>query len=338
MSFNWLGSFRVGSYLVFRRFVAHELRDVTSRVSVIDAELARIGNISIKWKVSDAIGDPLVLNIDDDDDDETVPITRVTEERLGLTVSGPGTTLAKLLRAYIAAGGNPFDISMFLDPREGVSLTPDPDAPDAFRIVWKHPSGGVVHPRTREDVGGGSFLDLGGTLSIDKSVELRVGLTPDTAPAGGTSSPVLDHSKSELVAQYIRKAREWISQEVREKRNDLEWRILKQMDLREQLRSERDHLLARACNGMGIEPFSFNAEGQALDFSVPAILRHVDALFFELKDDIPQIGFYFENPNNEGRSPPHYAEGRVMDEQNLAPREWGGVLWYDGVPDEWHGL
>jgi hypothetical protein len=331
MSFNWLGAFRVGSYLVFRRFVAHELRDVGARIKVINAELSRIGHISIKWKLSDVVGDPLVLNVDEDDDDETVPITRSTEDRLGLSISGPGTTIAKLVRAYVAAGGNPFDISMFLDPREGVVVTADDDTPDGFRITWTHPSGGVVFPRTRETVGGGSFLDLGGTLSIDKSLELRVGLAPDSA---GT---VLDHSKSELNAGYIRKARDWISQEVREKRNDLEWRILKQMDLREQLRSERDHLLARAANGVGIG-VPYNPDAHALDLSVPAILRHFDDLFFELKDDIPQIGFMYERTGNTGRSPPHHGEGRKMDAQNLSALEWGGVLWHDTDPDAWTGL
>jgi hypothetical protein len=323
MAFNWLGTFRVGSYMVFRRFVAHELRDVGARLKVIHAEIARIGFVSIAWKPSDVEGDPLVLNIDEDEEDETVPVTKVDETRIGLVISGPGTTVAKLMRAYTAAGGNPFDISMFLDPQEGISVAADPDAPDGFRITWTHPGGGVAYPRTREDVGGGSFTDVGGTLSINKSLELRVG-------------EVLDWSKAELNAGYIRKARDWISQEIREKRNDLEWRILKQMDLREQLRSEAGHLIARAAGGFGQVPHQ--PDEHATDLSVPAILWHFDSIFFERKDGIPQVGYRYEQPDNEGRSPPNFDEGRVINAQNLAPQHYGPLLYDDDDPDAWTGL
>ena len=328
MSFNFVGAFRVGSYKVFRRFVAHELRDVDSRLDVIEAELERIGNIEIIWKKTQDDTFVIPLNMDEDPEIEQVPVERVSEQRIGLIVDGPLTTIGKLTQAYIAQGGNPFDISMFLDPVEGIGVEDETTTEAAFKIVWKHPSGGVAHPRTREDIGGGSFQDDGGKLSINKDVRLRLGdgISWDKA--------------EEYTGHYIAKAREWITQEVREKRNDLEWRIIKQMDLREQLRTERDHLIYRAANGVFAET-TLDTQSHDLSLSVPAILHHIDDIIFAKTEEtglydieVPVIGF-------RGTGDP-YSE--IINSANLARGEFD-IIWEnqsstDGTyeVDAWTGL
>lgn len=94
MSFSWTCMFRHGSWMEFRRFVLNQRQNVPSRVASINAELDRIGSVSILYKIE---GD------------------RCTERRDGFLVP-PESSLGKLMRAYIAQGGNPFDISMFLQP------------------------------------------------------------------------------------------------------------------------------------------------------------------------------------------------------------------------------
>ena len=107
MSFGWLGTFRQGSWQSFRTFVLNERRDVASRIRVIEAELLRIGEVTVLYGTTE---------------EEDGSVT-TTEERVGFSVS-PGSSLAKLLQAYVALGGNPFDVSLFLTPDSTVILDP----------------------------------------------------------------------------------------------------------------------------------------------------------------------------------------------------------------------
>ena len=47
MSFGWTGFYRQGAWREFRRFILDQRRDVMARVTTINAELARIGEIRI---------------------------------------------------------------------------------------------------------------------------------------------------------------------------------------------------------------------------------------------------------------------------------------------------
>ena len=94
MSFGWNCMFRRGSWVEFRRFVLLQRKNVPDRILHINKELSKIGQIEIEYEKSEG---------------------RVTEKRSGFFVER-NTTLGKLLVAYIAQGGNPFDISMFLIP------------------------------------------------------------------------------------------------------------------------------------------------------------------------------------------------------------------------------
>src|SRR6056300_1883761 len=98
MSFNWTMLFREGSWLEFRDYALNQRKNVQARFDTIQYELRRIGSVSITY----ARSNPDELS------------SKMTERRLGVTIK-TGTTLAKLMRAYVARGGNFFDISMFLE-------------------------------------------------------------------------------------------------------------------------------------------------------------------------------------------------------------------------------
>lgn len=104
-SFSYQDTFREGQWRAFRSFILRERQDFSSRATVINAELERIGKISLLYAR----------------DPET---EEVTQERFGLVLgdqasgagAAPGSTTAKLMAAYVSLGGNPLDISLFLYP------------------------------------------------------------------------------------------------------------------------------------------------------------------------------------------------------------------------------
>ena len=99
MSFQWSVLFREGSWRDFRDFALNQRKNVQARFDTINYELERIGRVSVVYKRQDP-------------DDS---FSRMTERRIGVRIK-TNTSLSKLLRAYVAQGGNYFDISMFLKP------------------------------------------------------------------------------------------------------------------------------------------------------------------------------------------------------------------------------
>lgn len=252
MSFNWLGVFRVGSYRAFRTFSMHELRSAQTRIDTIDRELSRIGCCTITYHPNPSA---LAAGI------------RMTERRKSFSVT-PNTSLEKLVQAYVALGGNPFDISMFLNPRDGIRWSVDEEGNNVMDQVQPH--GGTVYPmdRAEENYRDGGLMDLGGHIPLLKNPKGRIDLNEPWAKAEGT-------------ATNIRAAREWLNQPLREKRNNLEWQIIKLMDLREQLEREKD-LIRLAAGGFvtGIDrPAAFPEE-----YTLSRILQRVDGMFFP---DVP---------------------------------------------------
>lgn len=248
MSFNWLGIFRVGSYRAFRTFSMHELRSAKARIDTIDRELSRIGCCTITYHVNSealAVGQ------------------RMTERRKNFSVT-PNTSLEKLVQAYVAMGGNPFDISMFLSPRDGVRWEVDADGNNIMNE--QQPHGGTAYPmdRAEENYRDGGLPDMGGHIPLLKNPRGRLAKDDPWADSEGT-------------ATNVRVAREWLNQPLREKRNNLEWQIIKLMDLREQLIREKD-LIRLAAGGFvtGIDrPAAFPAE-----LTLPRILQRIDGMFF----------------------------------------------------------
>ena len=126
MSFGWTVLFREGSWLEFRQFVLNQRKNVQAKLDTIDRELSKIGQVSVQYKRAD-------------ENDDTSPLT---ERRIGIKIKKQ-TSLAKLLRAYTARGGNYFDIYMFLVPDKYEFV-------DGKRIEYS-PFSGLLSPK-RGDV------------------------------------------------------------------------------------------------------------------------------------------------------------------------------------------
>lgn len=257
MGFGWLGKFRQGSWRALRTFVLRERRDVARRIAVIDSELTKIGRIFVEYKREEEEGTGKI---------------NVTEERVSFWVS-PGSSLERLIQAYVANGGNPFDISHFFIPDEA-AVTVDEDTGE-FTRNEVYPYGGLAWPYTSET---GEPSDTfgpyqGGWLPILKYPPLRIGNRKDT----GTDE--------EVFVNYIDALRKPFSQEIREKIHNIEARILKLCDLSEQLKNERDVILVQAFGGLLDVSFEFDSDRYTNSLRVPKIVDAIDDLFYQRDDN-----------------------------------------------------
>lgn len=280
MSFGWLGFFRQGSWQAFRRFTLNQRRDVVARMAVINAELARIGSIQIVYE-SDA-SNP----------------NRKTERRIGLNVT-PNTSLEHLLRAYIAQGGNPFDISMFLTPGSvevletpstdpPISENNDPAAVAATNIQENQPYGGIPASMSADPMAGGLYM--GGWLPLWRYPPRRFGnVVSYTAQAAD-------------MTRTIHATRKWVTQEIRGLRNNLEARIIKLMDLREQLIQERDEILPQAIGGSIPGVVWDNNQEFAATHNVSVIMDMIDEVFYP--EVLPDGSRNFDAPRASQPNPP----------------------------------
>jgi len=246
VSFNGLGSFRQGQWQQFRRFVLNERRDVLSRISVLKSEIDRIGFVSVAYETTtDAEG-----------------VTTVSEKRVGVTVT-PDTSLAKLLGAYVVMGGNPLDISMFMHP-DSVYLTDSTS-------YSPYPSGGVVSPKTQAPAYSGDTFQRG-----MPSVEGY-----NTAGRKGGRNNFED---SDLVL-FMSQARRWVNKEVTYKRNNLEARILKLCDLREQLEAELDDLIRANGDALFGMPAPFDPNRYDAALTVAQTVAIIDSIWYNVAED-----------------------------------------------------
>lgn len=252
MSFGWMATFRQGAWRALRSFVLQERRDVGRRLAVIRAELHRIGSITVLYK---------------QEIDENTKEVRITEERVGFSVSR-NSSLEKLVQAYVASGGNPLDISHFFIPDRTVVVSTDSEG--NITTGEEYPLGGVVYPQTAEpnepENSFGAYP--GGFIPLRKYVPGRIGGRRDT------------DSDGEVFVNFVTHLRRPVNQEIRRKRNDLEARILKLCDLREQLIQERDLVLTQAFGGLSESSVSFDEDRYPHALRVPRITQALDEIFF----------------------------------------------------------
>ena len=297
MSFGWTGFFRQGAYREFRRFILNQRRDVLARLTAINAELARIGEIQIVYEVSAT--DP----------------NRVTERRIGFNVT-PNTSIEHLLRAYIAQGGNVMGISMFLTP-DPVEVVEAPEAPatqpddtgalttpsSSFRDT--QPYGGIASSQSTDPLAGGLYT--GGWLPMWRYPPRRFGNTVSyTAQAAD-------------MTRTVHAARGWVSQEIKTLRNDLEARIIKLMDLREQLKKERDELLPTAVGGC-IPDLHWSADEFATSHNVATIVDQFDAVFYP--EILPDGSRDFSRPRVTGPNP---TQPMLLDDAPNGEEDWAAI-------------
>lgn len=240
-SYAWVSRFREGSWRSFRKFMLEERMDASSRFEVIDAERDRIGDVQVLYQV-----------------DEN---GKYTEKRAGIAIEPDNSSLAKLLQAYCALGGNPFDISMFMTPVDPVLIQDE--------AIIPFPGSGVAY---MEDA---SYAYDQGAKDGDANLQkLKV------SRVGGKISLETD-SKT---ASIILRGRKWISKEIMNKLVRLEERILKLCDLREQLDQEVEDMLW-AMHGDMVADTTFDPERFNIDLTVARIAYRFDSTFRIAEDD-----------------------------------------------------
>ena len=233
-SFTKMAAFPVGYFRATSQWLLRERRDVVSRVGVISAEMTRIGFVKMYYRV-----------IDDGDNVIT------TEQRLGFSVT-KNSNLSRLMQAYIATGGNPFNVSGFLHPDE----TTWEEGADLEGVrKQRYPHGGVVAPKsvdynnplpeTGTDVDGESIVEKSGYEGYEGGYIESAGYMP------GRMGGRIDRGAwdSNTIVRLMHDTRRWNNQAIKRRLHDMEARIIKQSDCWEQLRKERDEVLIEAFGG-----------------------------------------------------------------------------------------
>ncbi len=210
-SFSWGSTFREGQWRVFREFITQERQDCGSREKVIRAEQKRIGEVLVLYQMDPTTGLP-------------------TEKRAGIAVIGnQNCAISKLIQAYVALGGNPFDISMFLRPNK--SEVVDGKLVDRFQP------------------GFGSAYKVGFSYSFssaNKNSDSNLSMFRPSKVGGEVETG------EERLWTPVRLMRGWSQKEVYQKRIRIEERILKLSDLYEQLDQEVIEM-TQATRGVGMK-------------------------------------------------------------------------------------
>jgi PAS domain-containing protein len=255
-TFGALSTFRVGYWYGIRGFLLNERRDVASRIAVIEAELARIGKVSVQYKTVT-------------EEDGSV---KATEERVSMMVE-ERTSLERLLQAYIAQGGNPFDVSHFFMPDETMEV--DQDAGGNAVLASPYPQEGVAAPQNEEYHSFDYEASQGGWVPLLKYTPNRAGDRTDRS------------SLAEPVTTYMIEARRWVGQEISEKLHNLEAKIIKLCDLREQLEQERDLLKATHGGTLSSVVESYHQPGGMYPnaLRLQNIVATMDKIFFVTNED-----------------------------------------------------
>jgi hypothetical protein len=289
MSFGYTSFFRAGAWREFRRFILNQRRDVMSRLTAINAEIDRIGYVRVLYAQN--ASNPNVT----------------TERRIGLDVT-PNTSIEQLLRAYIAAGGNPFDISMFLTPDSIEVLDEEVDA-DEEGVVNRssvretQPYGGIAASLSTDPTNPGLYV--GGWLPLWRYPPRRFG------------NSVSYTAQAADMTRTIHATRGWVTQEIRTLRNDIEARILKLMDLREQLTLERDELLPQAVGG-SVPMLQWQDNGEfASTHNVAPIVDGIDSVFYP--ETLADGSRDFERPRV---SEPNPASPMLLDDAPNGEEDW----------------
>jgi len=255
-TFGAISTFRVGYWKGIRGFLLGERRDVIRRIAVIDAELARIGKVHVQYKKTEVDGE-----------------VRATEERTAMFVDA-GTSLERLMQAYIAQGGNPFDISHFFMPDETMAVGQDSAGNTILADAF--PYGGVAAPQNAEYNEPLTYDGYkGGYLPMHKYPPNRTGDRTDRSSA------------AEPVTALMIEARRWVGQEISEKLHNLEARIIKLCDLREQLEKEKELLKAMHGGTLSSLPETYHQPGgmYANALRLQNIVGQMDAIFFVTNDE-----------------------------------------------------
>jgi hypothetical protein len=256
--------FREGQWLELRSFLLKQRANVKERLEYIENEL-------------DKIGDVTVVYVREDENDVTTPMT---EQRKGIIVE-ENTSLSKMIKAYVAKGGNPFDISMFLKPDFSIlkELMADGSLKDIpeneytggeIVEVETQPYDGVVFPKSEDRLF--AIISEAGLLPIWKDPYRKLGLKKNIWDEKLEPEEALIRTKS---------ARKWVSKEIKELRNNIEAKIIKLCDLKEQLNLEKKEIIAGCVGGFSDAEIDLDLDRFLKDRHLAQIIEYFDSQFFQ---------------------------------------------------------
>jgi hypothetical protein len=122
------------------------------------------------------------------------------------------------------------------------------------------------------------------------------------------------------MTRTIHATRGWVTQEIRALRNDLEARILKLCDLREQLMVERDEILPQAVGGSAPGLVWSNNGQFASSHNMAVIVEGIDSVFYpeRLQDGSRD----FNRPRQSGPNPAH---PMLLDDAPNGEEDWAAI-------------
>ena len=292
-SFAKMTVWPVGYYRATSSWLLRNRRAVPARLAALDAELDRLGFIKVTYRITMKDGS-----------------VRATEERTRFSVTEK-SSLGRLVRAYVANGGNPLDISSFWHP-DSTEVIEEDEAGKTIKVRETYPHGGVLAPRSAnyneplaiagDDTGYGAYR--GGWANAD-------GYYP--ARQGGRAGP--GSYDADSVVRYMHQTRSWANQDIKERLQDIEWQIIKLCDLREQLEVERDEVLQQAFGGVLSGLYEFDSERFDPKLRVQVLVQEMyeklyvlndarQVVSFEANEDIvPFLTFTFPEVPSEKRDP-----------------------------------
>jgi hypothetical protein len=266
-SFDKLGVWPVGYFRAYSSWLLRTRKEVSARIAMINTEIERIGFVTVYYA----------------DAEQTVDGQRKkTEVRTGISVT-PNSNLCRLLQAYIANGGNPLDISPFSYPDSVQVLETDAEG-NPTSVIERYPHAGVMAPMSANPTDpiqgpgeSGYSAYPGGFIRGDRYFPAR---------QGGRMSP--GSFPRDSVVQTMQQIRGWANQEIKERLQDIEWRIVKQCDLREQLVKERDEVLVQAFGGVLAGVGSLDEERFDPTLRVQNLVQDMYALLYPMDGDTVQ--------------------------------------------------
>ena len=276
MPFNFSGVIRKAQWIAFRNWTLNERKAVAARVRAINSELNKIGRITLVFDEQ--------TSTQRDSNGAEIQVKRVTEKRRGFIVTS-GSSLEKLIQSYVAMGGNPAGISLYLqpddvqftselDPIEDPNFNPNTSNTDLGNpdLPFDQPYGGVVAAKSTDSYGvGGQYQ--GGMPTFVRDPFSKIGRFIDLSDASSKIAIKMDY------------ARRWVRQELKELGN-MEARILKLVDLREQLLVERDSLVKQAIGGTVPDYAEIPSRDRySLNLHLTRIVAEMDRTFFKTNAD-----------------------------------------------------
>jgi len=278
-SFDKMVVWPIGYFRATTSWLLRNRKEVGARIATINAEIDRIGNVYVGYEPT--------TNAEGEED--------FTETRLSLSVTSD-SNVGRLMQAYVANGGNPLDISPFMYPEFG------------------YPHGGVISPMSVDDnegkqpvmiddgsgeVDSGYGASMGGWMNTDRYYPARQGGRKDQGSFD-----------SDTILTGMHHVRSWANQEIKERLQDIEWRIIKQCDLREQLVKERDDVLVQAFGGVLSGVPEFDEDRFDDNLLVQNVIQEMYQLIFQTADTglvesfspnplVPLYGFTFKDVESE---------------------------------------